>query len=63
MTKTESLHRRIDALLEENLLSRVIGPIIFRGRRIVTGADVDEVVRQAGIDYAQSQAEQEGKID
>jgi hypothetical protein len=58
--RIERLHERIDALLEEKLLSRVIRPIIFRGRRIQTAQDVDDVVRQAGVEYA-SKAKEESQ--
>lgn len=59
--RIERLHGRIDTLLEEKLLSRVIGPIIFRGRRIQTAEDVDDIVKQGGVEYAAKVKEQEGE--
>ena len=54
MTKPEieRLQRRMNRLLEEKLPSRIIRPILFRGRRIETAQDVDDVVRLGGLEYA-----------
>jgi predicted hydrocarbon binding protein len=46
------LNERLDTLLKENLLSKVIRPIIFRGRGIQTAEDVDSVIQEAGEEYA-----------
>jgi hypothetical protein len=51
LTRIKKLNERLDAL-EPNLVSKVIRPIIFRGRRIETARDVDEVVEQGGRTYA-----------
>jgi hypothetical protein len=64
LTKLElkRLNQRLDRLLEEKLLAKVLRPIIFRGRRIQTAQDVGDVVRTGGIEYArQVQEEQEAR--
>lgn len=48
--------------LARKLLSKVIHPIIFHGRRIETTNDVDAAVREGGIEYA-AKAEEEAKTD
>ena len=51
-SQVEKLHDRVDVLLEERLASRVIQPIIFRGRRILTTADVESVIEEGGRECA-----------
>jgi predicted hydrocarbon binding protein len=53
------LNRRIDDVLsEKKLLSRVIPIVVFRGRRLMTAQDVDQVMKEAGIEYARKMGEE-----
>jgi hypothetical protein len=58
-SRVRRLNERLDGLLEEKkLLARVLRPIIFRGRRLMTAQDVDQVMKEAGIEYARKMGEE-----
>jgi hypothetical protein len=57
-SRVQRLNERLDSLLEEKLLAKVLRPVIFRGRRLMTAQDVDQVIKEAGEEYAAKMREE-----